>query len=64
MERLHSCPKFKSSYKTKGVITMLSKLLRVIPGSMLDAIYDAIFAELVRRGDIILSDDLNNNDYN
>jgi hypothetical protein len=43
---------------------MLSKLLRLLPGSLLDAIYDAIFAELVRRGDIILSDDLNNNDYN
>jgi hypothetical protein len=43
---------------------MLSKLLKLLPGSMLDTIYDAIFAELVRRGDIILSDDLNNNAYN
>jgi hypothetical protein len=34
---------------------MLSKLLRLLSGSMLDAIYDVIFAELVRRRDIILS---------
>jgi hypothetical protein len=43
---------------------MLSKLLRLLPGSMLDAIYDAIFAELVRRGDIILEKDLRGNDRN
>lgn len=43
---------------------MLSKLIRLIPDFILDPIYDAIFVELVRRGNIILSDDLNNNDYN
>jgi len=43
---------------------MLSKLLRVISDFILDPIYDAIFAEFVRRGNIILSDDLNNHDYN
>jgi len=64
MARFHSCQKFKSFYKTKGVITMLSKLLMLIPSSTLDAIYDAIFAELVRRGDIILEKDLTGNDRN
>ena len=44
---------------------MLSKLLNLIPGWVLNSIYDAIFAELVRRGDIILEEDgWNNNDRN
>jgi hypothetical protein len=43
---------------------MLSKLLMLIPGSTLNVIYDAIFTELVRRGDIILEKDLTGNDRN
>ncbi len=44
---------------------MLRKLLRFVPDFILDPIYDAIFAELVRRGDIILEEDgWNNNDRN
>jgi hypothetical protein len=44
--------------------TMLSKFLRLIPCFVLDAVSDAIFAEFVRRGNIILEEDLNNNDRN
>ena len=43
---------------------MLSKLLRVIPNFILNPIYDAIFAEFVRRGDIIFEEDLTNHDNN
>ena len=43
---------------------MLSKLLRFVPDFILDPIYDAIFAEFVRRGNIIFEEDLNNNDRN
>lgn len=43
---------------------MLSKLLSILPDFILDPIFDAIFAEFVRRGNIVLSDDLNNHDYN
>ena len=44
---------------------MLRKFLKFLPGSMLDAVYSAIFAELFRRGDIIVLDqDLTNHDYN
>jgi len=43
---------------------MLRKFLKLLPTFVLDKLYDAIFAELVKRADIILSDDLNNNDYN
>ena len=43
---------------------MLSKLIRFIPDFILDPIFDAIFAEFVRRGSIVPSDDLNNHDYN
>jgi hypothetical protein len=65
MPRFHSYPRFKNSCETKEVTTMLSKLLKLIPGWVLDSIYDAIFAELVRRGDIILEEDgWNNNDRN
>ncbi|MEG4246549.1 hypothetical protein QUA46_25740 [Microcoleus sp. MON2_D6] len=41
---------------------MLSKLLRFVPDFILDPIYDAIFAEFVRRGNIILEEDGWNND--
>lgn len=43
---------------------MLSKVLKLIPGWVIDSIYDAIFTELVRRGDIILEKDLTGNDRN
>ena len=43
---------------------MLSKLLQFVPNFILDPIYDAIFAEFVRRGNIIFEDDLNNEDRN
>ena len=43
---------------------MLSKLLRVIPDFILDTIYDAIFTEFVRRGNIIFEEDLTNHDNN
>lgn len=43
---------------------MLSKLVRLIPDFILDPIYDAIFAEFVRRGNIIFEEDLNPNDRN
>lgn len=43
---------------------MLSKLLRFVPDFILDPIYDAIFAEFVRRGNIIFEEDLSNNDNN
>lgn len=43
---------------------MLSKLIRLIPDFILDPIYDAIFAEFVRRGNIIFEEDLTNNNYN
>ena len=35
---------------------MLSKVLRLIPDFILDPIYDAIFAEFVRRGNTILEE--------
>jgi len=41
---------------------MLSKLLRLVQDFILDPIYDAIFAEFVRRGNIILEEDGWNND--
>jgi hypothetical protein len=41
---------------------MLSKVLRLIPDFILDPIYDAIFVELVRRGNIIFEDELNSTD--
>ena len=41
---------------------MMSKFLRLIPDFILDQIYDAIFAEFVRRGNIILEEDGWNND--
>ena len=41
---------------------MLSKLLRLVPDFILDPIYDAIFAEFVRRGNVILEEDGWNND--
>ena len=41
---------------------MLSKLLQFVPDFLLDPIYDAIFAEFVRRGNIILEEDGWNND--
>jgi hypothetical protein len=44
--------------------TMLNKFLRLIPDFILDPIYDAIFAEFVRRGNIILEDDLSSDDRN
>ena len=43
---------------------MLRKFLQLLPTFVLDKLYEAILAELVKRGDIIFSDDLNNNDYN
>ena len=41
---------------------MLSKLLWFVPDFIIDPIYDAIFAEFVRRGNIILEEDGWNND--
>lgn len=35
---------------------MFSKLLRFVPDFIIDPIYDAIFAEFVRRGNIILEE--------
>jgi hypothetical protein len=43
---------------------MFTKLICFLPDFILDPIYDAIFAEFVRRGNIILPDELNNHDYN
>jgi hypothetical protein len=43
---------------------MFSKLLSLVPDSILDAIYDAIFAELVRRGNIVFEEDWNSDDRN
>ena len=43
---------------------MLSKLLSLIPDFILDPIYDAIFAEFVRRGNIIFEEGLNSDDKN
>jgi hypothetical protein len=43
---------------------MLSKLINLLPTCILDALFDAVFAELVKRGDIVLSDNVNNHDYN
>lgn len=40
----------------------MSKFLRLIPDFILDQIYDAIFAEFVRGGNIILEEDGWNND--
>ena len=41
---------------------MLSNLLRSVPDFILNPIYDAIFAEFVRRGNIILEEGGGNND--
>ncbi|MEG3899798.1 MULTISPECIES: hypothetical protein [unclassified Microcoleus] len=41
---------------------MLSKLIRLISNFMLDPIYDAIFAEFVRRGNIIFEEDLSDDE--
>ena len=43
---------------------MLSKFIRLFPTRILDAVFDAIFAELVKRGDIVPSDEVNSYDYN
>ena len=43
---------------------MLSKLIRFLPDFILDPIYDAIFAEFVRRGNITFDYDLTDNDRN
>jgi len=43
---------------------MLRKFLKLLSTSILDKLYDVTFAELVRRGDIILEKDLTNNDRN
>ncbi len=43
---------------------MFSKLIRLLPDFILDPIYDAIFAEFVRRGNIIFEEDLTSNDNN
>ncbi len=43
---------------------MLNKLIRFVPDCILDPIYDAIFAEFVRRGNIIFEYDLTDNDRN
>ena len=43
---------------------MLSKLIRLLPDCILDPIYDAIFAEFVRRGNIIFEEDLDSDDRN
>ena len=43
---------------------MLSKLIRLLPDFILDPIYDAIFAEFIRGGNIIFEEDLTNHDNN
>ena len=43
---------------------MFSKLVRLMPDFILNRIYDAIFAEFVRRGNIIFEEDLTSNDRN
>jgi len=43
---------------------MLSKLIRFLPDFILDPIYDAIFAEFIRRGNIIFEEDVNSHDSN
>jgi hypothetical protein len=43
---------------------MFSKLLSLVPDSILDAIYDTIFAELVRHGNIVFEEDWNSDDRN
>lgn len=43
---------------------MFSKLIRLLPDFILDPIYDAIFAEFVRRGGIVFEEDLTSNDQN
>jgi hypothetical protein len=43
---------------------MFSKLLSLVPDSIIDAIYNAIFAELVRRGNIVFEEDWNSDDRN
>ena len=43
---------------------MLRKFLKLLSTCILDKLYDVTFAELVRRGDIILEKDLINNDRN
>ncbi|MEG4009916.1 hypothetical protein QUA41_28685 [Microcoleus sp. Pol11C1] len=39
---------------------MFSRLLQFVPDFILDPIYDAIFAEFVRRGNIIFDEDEDN----
>lgn len=41
---------------------MLSKLICLLPDFFLDPIYDAIFAEFVRRGNIIFEKDLSDDE--
>ncbi|WP_255515896.1 hypothetical protein [Tychonema sp. LEGE 06208] len=43
---------------------MLSKLIRILPDYILNPIYDAIFAEFLRRGNIIFDYELTGNDRN
>ncbi|MEG4989794.1 hypothetical protein QUB08_29235 [Microcoleus sp. BR0-C5] len=43
---------------------MLNNLIRLLPDCILDPIYDAIFAEFVRRGNIIFEYELTDNDRN
>jgi len=43
---------------------MLNKLIQLLPDWLLNPIYDAIFAEFVRRGNIIFDYELTDNDRN
>lgn len=41
---------------------MLSKLIRILPDFILNPIYNAIFAKLIRRDNIVFEDELISND--
>ncbi len=43
---------------------MLSKLIHLFPDFILDPIYDAIFAEFVKRGNIVFEDELTSHNNN
>jgi hypothetical protein len=40
---------------------VLSKIVQILPDAILDPVYDAIFEEFVRRGNIVFEKDLKDN---
>lgn len=43
---------------------VLNKIVRILPDFILDPVYDAIFEEFVRRGNIVFEKDLKENNNN